>query len=170
MLDDPSTATQTVAVPAGGRLPVAWWGTVETTETVDLIFSADGGGLSDSTRPVWGDLPVLHYTAPQTFGTAGTMDSGGERLEIVSLPRTFDPSGGDLRVELAPSLAAAILPGLDVLEHYPYECTEQTLSRFLPNLEAYRAVQELGLEAPDLEARLQRTLNEGTSTFGGSPE
>jgi uncharacterized protein YfaS (alpha-2-macroglobulin family) len=126
-----------------------------------LIFSADGGGLSDATRPVWGDLPVYGYTAPQTFGTAGTMDAGGERLEIVSLPLTFDPGGGDLHVELAPSLAAAMLPGLDVLEHYPYECTEQTLSRFLPNLEAYRAVQSLGLEAPDLEARLERTLNEG---------
>ncbi|MFL7894042.1 MAG: alpha-2-macroglobulin, partial [Anaerolineales bacterium] len=144
MLDDPSAATQNAAIPAGGRLPVAWWGTVESVDSVDLIFSADGAGLSDMTRPLWGDLPVLQYTAPQTFATAGTMDSGGERLEIVSLPRTFDPDGGDLRLELAPSLAAAILPGLDVLEHYPYECTEQTLSRFLPNLEAYRAVQELG--------------------------
>ena len=160
-LDDPSNATRNIAVPAGGRVPVEWWGTVEDVETVDLIFSVDGGGLSDTTRPVWGDLPVLRYTAPQTFGTAGTMDVGGERLEIVSLPRTFDPSGGDLQVELAPSLAAAMLPGLDVLEHYPYECTEQTLSRFLPNLEAYRAIQELGLEAPDLQARLERTLSEG---------
>jgi uncharacterized protein YfaS (alpha-2-macroglobulin family) len=160
-LDDPSAATQNVAVPAGGRVSVAWWGTVEDVAAVDLIFFADGGGLSDATRPTRGDLPVLHYTAPQTFGTAGTLDVGGERLEIVSLPRTFDPSGGALRVELAPSLAAAMLPGLDVLEHYPYECTEQTLSRFLPNLEAFRAVQDLGLAAPDLEARLDRTLNEG---------
>lgn len=160
-LDDPSAATQKVAVPAGGRIPVEWWGTVENIPAVDLIFSAEGGGLSDAARPVWGDLPVLHYTAPQIFGTAGTMDSDGERLEIISLPVTFDPSGGDLHVELAPSLAAAILPGLDVLEHYPYECTEQTLSRFLPNLEAYRALQDLGLEAPDTEARLARTLNEG---------
>ena len=54
-----------------------------------------------------------------------------------------------------------MLPGLEVLEHYPYECTEQSLSRFLPNLEAYRAVQELGLSASDLESRLDRTLQEG---------
>lgn len=160
-LDDPSAATQKIAVPAGGRVPVEWWGTIENVTAADLIFSAEGGGFSDATRPVWGDLPVLRYTAPQTFGTAGTMDAGGERLELVSLPRTFDSSGGNLHVELAPSLAAAMLPGLDVLEHYPYECTEQTLSRFLPNLEAYRALQELGLESPELEARLERTLNEG---------
>jgi len=160
-LDDPSIATQTITVPAEGRMEVVWWGTVEEVTAVDLIFSAEGGGLADAARPIWGELPVLGYTAPQTFGTAGAMDAGGDRLEIVSLPRTFDPSGGDLHVELAPSLAAAMLPGLDVLEHYPYECTEQTISRFLPNLEAYRAVQILGLEASDLETRLDRTLNEG---------
>jgi uncharacterized protein YfaS (alpha-2-macroglobulin family) len=161
VLDDPSAATQNIAIPAGGRTPVEWWGTVEEVTAVDLIFFVEGGGLSDATRPVWGDLPVFGYTSPQTFGTAGTMEAGGDRLEIVSLPRTFDASGGNLHVELAPSLAAAMLPGLDVLEHYPYECTEQSLSRFLPNLEAYRTVQALGLEAPDLEARLDRTLNEG---------
>jgi uncharacterized protein YfaS (alpha-2-macroglobulin family) len=160
-LDDPSTATQNVKVPAGGRIPVAWWGTVESVDVVDLVYSVNGSGLSDATRPQWGDLPVLHYLAPQTFGTAGILDKGGERLEIVSLPRTYDPDGGNLQVELAPSLAAAMLPGLDVLEHYPYECTEQTISRFLPNLEAYLAIQALGLEAPDLDARLQRTLNDG---------
>ncbi|HBY08590.1 MAG TPA: hypothetical protein DEH22_12705 [Chloroflexi bacterium] len=160
-LDDPAAATQSVSIPAGGRVTVAWWGTVENVESVDLIFSAESGDLSDATRPVWGDLPVLHYTAPQTFGTAGTLTEGGERLEIISLPRTFDPSSGLLQVELAPSLAAAMIPGLDVLEHYPYECTEQTLSRFLPNLETYQAIQDLGLAAPDLESRLERTLNEG---------
>jgi len=160
-LDDPANANKNISVPAGGHVPVEWWGTVEDISAVDLVFSVQGEGYSDATRPVWGELPVLRYTAPQTFGTAGTLEEGGERLEIVSLPRTYDPGGGDLRVELAPSLAAAMLPGLDVLEHYPYECTEQTLSRFLPNLEAYRAIQDLGLAAPDLEARLERTLNEG---------
>ncbi len=161
MLDDPGTATQTISLPAGGRLRVNWWGTVEDIEALDLVFSASGGGFSDATRPVWGDLAVLRYSTPQTFATAGTLDQAGEKLEIVNLPRTFDASGGNLQVELAPSLAAAMTAGLDVLEHYPYECTEQTLSRFLPNLEAYRAIQSLGLNAPDLKDRLDRTLNEG---------
>ena len=121
-------------------------------------------GLSDAVRVAGGALPVLRYTAPQTFATSGTLTEGGERLELVSLPVTFDPTSGALDLELSPSLAAAMLEGLEVLEHYPYECTEQTLSRFLPNLEAYRAVQEFGLDAPDLEARLERTLNDGLDT------
>ncbi|MBC8506863.1 MAG: Ig-like domain-containing protein [Anaerolineales bacterium] len=169
VLDDLTAELQEFSIAAGGRQQVIWWGTVEDADTdvVTMIFSASGenaqGDLlyQDITKPVWGDIPVMRYLAPQTFGTAGVINDGGQRLELVSLPRTYDPSSGDLEVELAPSLAAAMTAGLDVLEHYPYECTEQTVSRFLPNLETYRAIQTLGLDAPDLQARLERTLDEG---------
>ena len=33
-------------------------------------------------------------------------------------------------------------------KHYPYECTEQTVSRFLPNVLTYRALKELGIDQP----------------------
>jgi len=167
VLDDPTAELQEFSIPAGGRQQVIWWGTAEDADAVTMIFSASGenaqGDLlyQDITKPVWGDIPVVRYLAPQTFGTAGVIDGGGQRLELVSLPRTYDPSSGELDVELSPSLAAAMTAGLDVLEHYPYECTEQTVSRFLPNLETYRAIQALGLDAPELHARLERTLDEG---------
>lgn len=161
LLDDPAQAIQQVDVPAGGRARLEWWGLVQDVEVVELIFAAEGGELQDLTRPTQGNIPVLHYTAPQTFATAGTMTAGGQMLELVSLPRSYDPTGGELTVELAPSLAAGMLDALEVLEHYPYECTEQTLSRFLPNLELYRAVREFGIDAPQLEASLARTLDAG---------
>ena len=160
-LDEPGSSLQAVSIPAGGQVRLSWWGTAQDVPSADLLFSAQAGGLSDAVRVAGGELPVLRYTAPQTFATSGTLTEGGERLELVSLPVTFDPTSGALDVELSPSLAAAMLDGLDVLEHYPYECTEQTLSRFLPNLQAYQAVQEFGLDAPDLKARLERTLNSG---------
>ncbi len=164
-LDDPEGALQIVSIPAGGRAEVAWWGTVEAVPQVGMVFSAmgedsAGNTYEDLTRPAWGDLPVLAYRTPQTFATAGVLEESGERLELVSLPPSVSPEelAGELEIQLAPSLAAAMTSGLDVLEHYPYECVEQTVSRFLPNLEAYRAIQGLGLEAPDLQARLERTL------------
>ena len=94
--------------------------TAEDVELVDLVFIANSGSLQDASRPVWGDLPVLKYIAPQTFGTSGIMDDGGERLEVVSLPRSFDPQGGELRLEMAPTLGAAMLSALEVLEYSPY--------------------------------------------------
>jgi alpha-2-macroglobulin len=168
ILDDLATELQEFNVAAGSRQQVIWWGTAAAdADVVTMIFSASGQNAAgnvfyqDITKPVWGDIPVASYSTPQTYGTAGVLDESGERLELVSLPQSFDPAAGELALELAPSLAAAMTAGLDVLEHYPYECTEQTLSRFLPNLEAYRAIQSLGLDAPDLQARLDRTLNVG---------
>lgn len=166
-LDDPNSELQEITLAAGNRQQVIWWGTVEAVNTVTMIFSASGQNpagditFQDITKPVWGDIPVVSYLDPQTYGTAGVLAESGERLELVSLPQSYDPDAGELSLELAPSLAAAMTAGLDVLEQYPYECTEQTVARFLPNLEAYRAIQGLGVTAPDLQARLERTLDDG---------
>ncbi|MBN2148204.1 MAG: Ig-like domain-containing protein [Anaerolineales bacterium] len=166
-LDDPNLATQTVNIPAGGRVRVAWWGTAQDVSSADLLFSIVAGDLQDAVRLASGALPVLRYTAPQTYATSGILDQEVQILELVSLPVTFDPSSGSLNVELAPSLAAAMLQALDSLENYPYDCTEQTLSRFLPNLETYRALQAFGIQSPDLQARLDRTLEEGLNRLLG---
>ena len=125
--DEGSPALQTVQVPANGRQRVEWWATVQDVAELDLVFAAEAdSGLKDAARPALGVLPVLRYTAPRTFSTAGVLDQAGERLELVSLPRSFDPaSGGSLRLEISPSLAAGLIDALDYLEHYPYECTEQ---------------------------------------------
>ena len=160
-LDDPAAASVQLDVPANGRQRVEWWGSVQDVDSADLTFSASAGSLQDAVRPGGGGIPVLHYSAPQAFATAGTLDEGGKRIELVSLPRSFDPQGGALRLELSSSLSGALFSALDVLELYPYECTEQTLSRFLPNLELYRVLQEYNVQSPDVQSRLERTLGEG---------
>ncbi len=165
-LDDPSQAARTISLQPGEHQRVDWWGTVGEADTLEVVFSAKGGRWSDATKPTWGDLPIVRYNAPQTYSTAGVLTEPGDLLEVVSLPRSAVPTGGNLQIELAPSLAANMVSGLDALAHYPYECTEQTLSRFLPNLAAYLAVQNLGLSAPDLESRLERTLPDGLQRLG----
>ncbi|MEN6392244.1 MAG: Ig-like domain-containing protein, partial [Anaerolineaceae bacterium] len=140
-LDDPAQATQNVSIPAAGRTSIAWWGTVQDVDSVDMTFIAQGGEYQDSIRVANGAIPVLAYTSPQTFSTSGVLDQAVDRLEVVSIPRSVPQSSrqGELSIELSPSLAGVIGSALDVLEHYPYECTEQTVSRFLPNLETYLA-------------------------------
>jgi hypothetical protein len=159
-LDASSSALQQVEIESGGRARVDWWGTVEDVEALELVFFAEGGDYKDITLPSAGTLPIKRYVAKQSFATSGIMNEGGERLELVSLPRTFDSSGGGLNLELTTSLAGAMLDGLEVLEEYPFECTEQTVSRFLPNLETYLTLQQFGMEVPDIEARLHNTLTD----------
>jgi alpha-2-macroglobulin len=160
-LDPATPAAQNVDVNAGDRRRVDWWVTVENVATVDPLFSVAGGGLSDSTRLENGPLPVLRYTSPQTFATGGLLAQGGERLEVVSLPRTFTAVGGELKVELAPSLAASVLNGLQALEtNFPTDSTEQILSRLLPNLAAYRALTQINLNTPNLGPTLTNAITQ----------
>jgi hypothetical protein len=171
-LDEASAVRQPFTLEPGGRARVAWWGTVEDVEAVKLVFLArtEDGAYQDAAAPVLGDLPVLRYLAPQTYRTAGTLDEGGQRFELVSLPRDTvttgtRPGGGELEVELAPSLGAAMLKALEVLEGMECRCTELTLSRFLPNLELYRSFQQFGLGSDELQARLERNLDEDLLTL-----
>jgi hypothetical protein len=137
-----------------------WWGSAEDVASVSLRFSVKAGDLQDAILVANGALPVLRYTAPQTFATSGTLPEAGERLELVSLPASFDASQGSLDVELDPSLAAAMLDSLDALKYYPSDCTEPVLSSFLPNLVTYRTLQSFGIEAPDLKASLDSNLDQ----------
>jgi uncharacterized protein YfaS (alpha-2-macroglobulin family) len=161
VLDDPNLITQQVAVPANGRTRLEWWGTAEDVPSASLRFAVQAGDLQDAILVSNGALPVLRYTAPQAFATSGTLPEASERLELVSLPVTFDASSGSLNVELDPSLAAAMIDSLDALEYYPSSCTEPILSSFLPNLVTYSTLQSFAIDSPELKARLDRTLNQG---------
>ncbi len=160
-LDDPATMVQKVDLPAGGRQRVAWRGTVQVVESVDVLFRAVNDTYQDAVRPERNPIPVLRFSSPQTFGTSGMLTSAGELTEVVSLPRSYTPTGGELDVEMAPSMAAMILHGLDALEAYPYEYPEGVLSRMLPNLETYRTLSEMGINAPDLKTRLEAAIADG---------
>ena len=172
-LDDPSAMTQLVSLPAGGRQRVSWWGTANDAPSADLLFSvtAQDGALQDASRPALGKLPILHYSAPQTYRTAGTLDEPGQRLVLVSLPHfvnpTAGPQGGGFQLEMAPSLAAALLQALDVLEHNDCPCNELTLSRLLANLETYRTFQQFDLGDPTQNEKLKRSIAEDLTTLLG---
>lgn len=157
-LDETKDETQKVLIPALGSIKVAWWGRVEETPHLELGFSASMVDRSQTaTKPYVITIPVTSFTAPQTFNTAGILDLEGEKLVMISLPRTYTTTAGILDITLAPSLAAAMTDGLDFLENYPYASAEVLLSSFLPNLLAYRITQDLGIEAPGFAARFDRT-------------
>ena len=62
---------------------------------------------------------------------------------------------------IEPSLAAGMIDGLDYLADFEYECNEQTVSRFLPNLFTVRALNELGIENDALAQQLNFGLGVG---------
>lgn len=159
-------AVQSVFVPAGSEVKVTWWATVPDSDAVDLVFSAVSGELSDAARPRLtlgsdGTLPVFRYTARETVGTAGQLAEEGSRIEAIALPASADADASELAVRLDPSLAAAMTEGLSYLEHFEYECTEQLVSRFLPNALTYRALTLLEIEDAEMKERLDVLVQEG---------
>jgi hypothetical protein len=116
------------------------------------------------------DLPVRAETSGTASVTAQSVTNGGRdtiKLPLTVLPRgyrdaigfaadssagaqTFDiPDDANLenavaKLYLTPSLLSAVSPALEYLLGYPYGCTEQTMSRFLP---ALLARQTLGANA-----------------------
>jgi hypothetical protein len=159
-------AKQTLRVPAGSESQAVWWVNVLDVEYVDAAWSAVSGELSDAARPRLttgpeGTIPVYRYTAPEIVGTAGELRQAGSRTEAISLPADYDPDTSRLDVRLDASLAAAMTEGLTYLEHFEYECTEQVVSRFLPNVLSYRALTLLGIDDPELGERLHDLVLQG---------
>ncbi len=160
-LEDPQAKSQVITIPAHGEAKVTWWVVAQDIDAgfADLIFSAVSGEYADASKPMLATgpdqtIPVYRYVAPEVVGTAGQLAAAGSRTEIIALPPRFDDRQGELRVEIDPSLAAGMRAGLDYLEHFEYECIEQTVSRFLPNVLTLRALRELGIRDSMLERKL----------------
>jgi hypothetical protein len=162
LLDNTS---QEVEIPAQRQAYVTWKAVIpQDSQQVDLIFEAEGGAYADASRPPLGTLenqgiPVFRYEVPETVGTSGQMLEGGTLVEAISLPPSLDVQKGELQIEIAPSLVAGMQGGLNYLEHYPYECVEQTISRFLPNVMTARALRNAGFSDPELETKLDALIS-----------
>jgi alpha-2-macroglobulin len=153
---------QTFTIPTSGRQRVEWTARVEDVANIDLTFFANGndGAFTDASKPPLGQgdnqlLPVYKYEVPEVVGTAGVLREGGSVTEAIVLPRSFDVTQGDLTVKIDTSLAATTLDGLDYLRNFPHQCIEQTVSRFLPNVMTYRALDSLGVANPQLKLQLE---------------
>jgi len=139
---------------AGEQVVHTW--PVEVTEasgpvtvTIEASGTVPGGALADAVRL---SIPVNRYQSPETVSTSGSVPPEGA-TEVIYLPAAATDAG-ELAVTVEPSLASGMLEGLSYLAHYPYECNEQTVSRFLPNLMTLRVFGTLGVEDPELEKQL----------------
>ncbi len=150
-----STSIQTIEIEIKQQAYVTWNVIVKNNiKRVDLTATAISGAFSDASKPALGTLPgqgipVFNFTAIETVGTAGMITSADSVTETIQLPTTLNFDDANLSIEVSPSLAASMTSGLSYLDDYPYLCMEQTISRFLPNVIATRALKTAGLPTPD---------------------
>ncbi|HSH82224.1 MAG TPA: alpha-2-macroglobulin family protein, partial [Herpetosiphonaceae bacterium] len=166
-----TSLTQTISVPAGGEAKATWSAQALDAPVAEVVFSAVSGTLSDAAKPRLGTgpdgtLPIYRYSVPETVGTGGELREAGSRTEVIALPSSLDDSRGEVSVRLDPSLAAGMRDGLRFLENHPEDGTEQIVSKFLPNVLTYRALQKLGIADPELEQRLPDLIADAVARLG----
>jgi len=81
----------------------------------------------------------------------------------VNIPAQRRPELSRLEVRYSPTLAGAMVDALPYLTSYPYGCTEQTLSRFLPTVIVQNILLEMNL---DLKAIREKRSNLNAQELG----
>ncbi|MGE3273933.1 MAG: alpha-2-macroglobulin [Vicinamibacterales bacterium] len=142
---------------AGAERRDNWTFRADTPGTASVTASASTATDTDAVElPV----PVLPYGLHRETAASGSVQSN-EATTTLAIPATANPSGRRIRVELAPSLAGSMLGALDYLTSFPYGCTEQTLSSFLPNVLVTRTLTRLNLTPTERLGALDRQVSQG---------
>jgi uncharacterized protein YfaS (alpha-2-macroglobulin family) len=160
---DPSQAlhldgspSQMVTVPPGGQRIVGWPGEALATGEVTLTAAAEpvsGTGPGDAIEL---PLTIQPLAVPDVVTEVGQFS--GQFQTVIEVPaNALDLSGVEL--QLSRSIAGSLLEGLEYLTGFPYGCVEQTMSKALPNAVVGRALNELGVSNPTLQADLPGKIN-----------
>lgn len=152
-------ATRDVQVPSKGEVAVNWRVKAQKVSEATLLAEALTDVESDAMEI---SLPVQPYGVKQSIARSGSLaDGSGQHDEAIQFPAAADAGSRRLEVSVTPSIAGAIFGALEYLTSYPYGCTEQTMSSFLPNIVVGQAVKELGLKTRVDPAELNRKVRAG---------
>ncbi|MGB7548374.1 MAG: MG2 domain-containing protein, partial [Terracidiphilus sp.] len=151
--------TRTVTIPAKGESYVDWRVKARATGSAVLTAKALTNDESDALQIT---LPVLPFGVKQRVASAGVVFSGaGQNQWSYSFPPGSDPGSRSLTITVAPSVAGTVFDALDYLTSYPWGCTEQTMSSFLPDLIVAQAVDTLHLKSTIDPRTLNDMVNAG---------
>jgi len=156
-LDILSGATAQVQVASNGEAKVDWRVRAQSVPSADILAKALTDQESDAMELT---LPILPVGVKQTDAKSGSLAATDQdETATVTLPGDPAQAAPALDITLSPSIAGSIFSALDYLTSYPYGCTEQTMSSFLPNIVVAQAEKDLQLktsvDTPEIEQKIQ---------------
>ncbi|HWS53040.1 MAG TPA: MG2 domain-containing protein [Pyrinomonadaceae bacterium] len=152
-------AQQRVTIPAGGQQRFNWRVAAPASGELRILAKALTDAESDALET---SIPVVPRGLKVTRAESAVVsEDEAERAFALNLPANADPNARDLRIEVAPSVAGALFGALDYLTSFPYGCTEQTMSSFLPNVIVAQALQNVEAASVRDEGGLARKVNKG---------
>ncbi len=152
-------ATRQVTVPSRGEAQADWRVRVPNVREAKLVAKALTNEESDAMELT---LPVVPFGVKLAEAKAGSISGdAGPAEETITFPAGTEPSSHSLDVSVTPSVAGAILSALEYLTTYPYGCTEQTMSSFLPNIIVAKTLADLHMEYKGDKTELEKKIRAG---------
>jgi alpha-2-macroglobulin len=152
-------AKQTLTIPQNGEKRIDWRIQAPQVGNISLLATAKTNEESDGVEL---PLPIVPGGLHQQKSGVTTMtEDAGEKVIALDLPGNANSLARTLRVEASPSIAASLFGALDYLTGFPYGCTEQTMSSFLPNVVVAQALKEVKTTSIRDTAALQKKVQKG---------
>jgi hypothetical protein len=158
LLDSPS---QTVTIRPNGEHRVDWRVRADQVGKLTLLAKALTDTESDAVEM---SMEIVPHGLKQTLGNTTTLtQNDAEQTISLDLPMNPNVQARVLRIEASPSIAGTLFGALDYLTSFPYGCTEQTMSSFLPNVIVAQALKDLPAAkiraSNDLDKKVQRGMD-----------
>lgn len=160
-LETVNGSQQSVIIPSKGEATVIWRLHASQVGTARLTASALTDEESDALEV---SFPVEPSGVAKTIAQSGVVAEGAAQASAkVEFPTNTDAAAHSIRVEVSSSIAGSLFSALEYLTSYPYGCTEQTMSSYLPNVIVAETLNRLKVSAhvddAGLRAKMQAGLN-----------
>jgi uncharacterized protein YfaS (alpha-2-macroglobulin family)/tetratricopeptide (TPR) repeat protein len=148
-----------VEIKANSETRVDWQVNVTHASEARLKVEARGAQYADAMEK---RFTIFEHGIEKFVSRSGKMrgDSVAVKLDIPKERRTDSTR---LTVQIAPSMATTMLDALPYLIDYPYGCTEQTMSRFLPAVITAKTLRDLGLKPETAMNKIFGGIEEATA-------
>ena len=157
-------AIQTLQLAAGQIGQVKWPVTADNYGIARLTLKAwttkepTGAQYTDGLE---NSLPIRPHGREDVQAFAGQLTAANSENEVIRLDPAAVPGLSRVTVRITPSIASSLFGATEYLIGFPYGCTEQTMSRFLPDLLVQRALKDHGIFNVAQTADLPRMVQDG---------
>jgi hypothetical protein len=139
VVNSPQTPVQ---IKANSETRVDWLVAVNHASEAKLKVEARGDKYADAMEKTF---TIFEHGIEKFVTRAGKMRGDSVSINL-DIPKERRTDSTKLTVQIAPSMATTMLDALPYLIDYPYGCTEQTMSRFLPAVITAKTLRDLGLK------------------------
>ncbi|NIQ01374.1 MAG: alpha-2-macroglobulin, partial [Nitrospinaceae bacterium] len=137
-------------VPAKGERRIDWQVAVTQAGHAKIRVAAQSAQHADAMEK---DFIVHEHGIEKFLAVSGKMRGSDVTVQL-HIPKARKKGSTRLSVQVTPSLAVTMLDALPYLIDYPYGCTEQTLSRFLPAVIVAKTLTDQGLKPASIRDKL----------------